>query len=66
MLQYPLHVGADAELVWLLSEGGALQRFPAETPANTRNEMVDRTAPLGHARFATSRARRGTPFEIDD
>jgi uncharacterized protein YbcC (UPF0753/DUF2309 family) len=43
MLQYPLHLGSNAELVWLLSEGGALKRFPAETPAATRNEIVDQT-----------------------
>jgi uncharacterized protein len=43
MLQYPLHVGSDAELAWLLSEGGALERFPAETPVGTRNEIVDQT-----------------------
>lgn len=43
MLQYPLHLGSNAELVWLLSEGGALKRFPAETPAGTRNEIVDQT-----------------------
>jgi len=43
MLQYPLHLGSDAELLWLISEGEALQRFSSETPASIRNEMVDQT-----------------------
>jgi uncharacterized protein len=43
MLQYPLHLGSDAELLWLISEGEALERFCSETPVSTRNRMVDQT-----------------------
>jgi uncharacterized protein YbcC (UPF0753/DUF2309 family) len=43
MLQYPLHLGSDAELLWLISEGEALERFSSETPVSTRNRMIDQT-----------------------
>jgi uncharacterized protein YbcC (UPF0753/DUF2309 family) len=43
MLQYPLHLGSDAELMWLIAEGEALRRFSSETPTSTRHQMIDQT-----------------------
>jgi len=43
MLQYPLHLGPDAELLWLIAEGEALRRFSSETPTSTRHQMIDQT-----------------------
>lgn len=43
MLQYPLRVGPEAELRWLIAETDALRRFRPEAPAAIREKMVERT-----------------------
>lgn len=43
MLQYPLTLGTNQELQWLLAESDALQRFRKETPADVREQMIDST-----------------------
>lgn len=43
MLRHPVHVGADAELRWVVAETDALDRFRAEVPPRLREQLKDRT-----------------------
>lgn len=43
MLQYPLRLGADAELRWLIAEADALRRFRADVPIANRDQMIEHT-----------------------
>jgi uncharacterized protein len=43
MIEHSLPTGPDAELQWLIAETDALRKFRAETPAQTRSQMIERT-----------------------
>jgi uncharacterized protein YbcC (UPF0753/DUF2309 family) len=43
MLQFPLRLGSDAELHWLIAEANALTQFRSDAPPPTCDQMVDRT-----------------------
>jgi uncharacterized protein YbcC (UPF0753/DUF2309 family) len=43
MLQFPLRLGSDAELHWLIAEANALTQFRSDAPSSTRDQMIDRT-----------------------
>jgi len=43
MLQYPLRMGTDTELRWLIAETDALSRFREERPTGVKEQMVEET-----------------------
>lgn len=43
MLQYPLVLGSDSELTWLIAASGALDHFRNETPSDARDQTIDAT-----------------------
>lgn len=43
MLEHPLRLGSNAELLWLISETDALRRFRGETPPDVRLQLIEAT-----------------------
>lgn len=56
MLQFPLRVGPEAELRWLIAETDALRRFRTETPPEARERMILQTR-----RWVMRDLRNGSP-----
>lgn len=59
MLQYPLQMGADAELNWLLSEGTALAQFRPQVDGGLQERMVESTQRWIMRDFREERALQG-------